>query len=151
MLIQLWKLVRGIYWWRESTATVEDVDRSQDFEWPKDTGHDQDGLFVRYRRGRRVLGFIVIAFHYQDRQQTSHTGCYKVNRNSAFYKLNPGDTFPLRYHPSKPEKYYAPGLDAEFEAEARLNFLFVPIVSGCVLTVVCLFAYSLYLLIRAVL
>jgi hypothetical protein len=88
MLIEVWERLRGVNQWPETTATVSSINR---YAAPKAGGFLAD-----------------VSFNYQDKQGEYQSGLYKVESHSSLYNFKPGDTFPLRFNPTRPQQYFSP-------------------------------------------
>lgn len=87
MIEELWARLRGADKWPESVATVTSVDRVPP-------------------QGRSP-GYATVSFCYRPSGAETQSGQYKVDSQSSLYNVDEMDTFPVRFNPAHPERYFS--------------------------------------------
>jgi len=87
MIEELLARLRGIDKWPETVATVVSVDRVPAV-------------------GRSPAS-ATITFNYRPKEAEIQSGSFFVGDQSSLYNLDEGDSFPVQYNPTRPERFYS--------------------------------------------
>jgi hypothetical protein len=87
MLEELWAKFRVVDKWPETRATVTTVDRAP-----------AEG---------RAAAKATITFNYRPSEGDIQSGTFFIGNQSSLYNLDENDTFPIRYNPTRPERFFS--------------------------------------------
>jgi Protein of unknown function (DUF3592) len=101
MLEELLGKIRGTDRWPETAATVTSNDRFIPESW------------------QRGPSEATVVFCYTPDGGEVQSGQFRVDDGCALFNVEESDTFPIRYDPANPERYFS----SEYSIRSRLKFL----------------------------